>query len=575
MYQEAIAQFKEAVKIDSKFDLARENLKHVYNVSGITDADVQNWSARLDSDPKNVEYLLNLGASYYNVGRLEEAEDTLKRAAELEPSHYVAKMRLGNVLKAKGRYREALDHYLFVSSEMGKHPAYYTDLGEIYYNLGRSREAIAALKTAIEIDSGYWKPHFLISFAYGDEGQLDEASKESKIASELNPYFQNSEANLSLLEENTAAEAAGVYDNDLTNQECTSYLLGIAYKERGYLKEALAEFELALIEMPENEQLHAEIARLHLADGRLDEAASHLLKNLENDPENAAVHKILGCEHHVNGNLPAATAFYLEAFRLNSADPDILNNLGVLLYQTGLREDAERTFKKGLNRDLYHAQTNANVLVNYILKEDYPTADSFMQHYEKFAGDTPQYHEKRALFQFKMGKVNSAMEHVEKALAADAERSDALYLRGMIYLREDNLRDAVKSITEASKRNKRFIGLDLVLACSHRQSGEASVAADVSVEPSDEMIELLQAATNQGFEEIHDLLEDARKKAIEATEQESDSASAEDIEDDGERGDGLASGDPGQTQLDAHGDENAEKDGFEALDKMIEELKSL
>jgi tetratricopeptide (TPR) repeat protein len=583
MYEEAITEFKEAVKLDPKFDLARENLKYAYNISRVIDQDVQNWSARLESDPKNVEFLSNLGISYYNVGRLEEAEDTLKRAADAESSHCLARMRLGNVYKARGRYREALEHYLFVLEEMGNHPVYYTDLGEIYYNLGRSKEAIAALTTAIKIDSGYWKPHFLISFAYGDEGMLEEASKESKIASELNPYFQNAEANLSLMEEEGATlDKKGVSSGDENNRECTSYLLGVAYKERGYMKEALAEFELALIETPDNEHLHAEIAQLHLAEGQFERAAAHLLKKLESDPGNIATCKILGSEHHARGDFPEAAAYYLEAYSRDSADPDVMNNLGVLLYQTGLREDAEKMFKKGLNRSPYHVQINANVFVIYILKEDYPTAKNFLRHYEKFASETPQYHEVRALYEFKMGRVNAALEHVEKALAVDEARSDALYLKGMIHLREDNLKDAVVSITEASRLNKRFSGLDLTLSCEHRKSGQAAVVSDVSFEPGEVEIKLLQASTDHGFEEVRETIEKALEKAIEATGAVADGIAenrGEKVEegpadqDTGGGADKKKSARSKRKKRDS--DEDSDDDGFEALDKMIEELKSL
>lgn len=551
LYEEAIAEFKQAIKLDPKFDLARENIRHAYKISNAIDPDVQNWSARLESDPKNVEFLSNLGVSYHNVGQMEEAEDALKRAVEAEPSHCLSRMRLGNVYKARGRYREALEHYLPLSGEVGDHPVYYTDLGEIYYNLGRTREAIKALKTAIKIDSGYWKSHFLISFAYGDEGLLEEASKESKIASELNPYFQNAEANLSLTKEESA-----VFDNeripggDMVDEECTSYLLGIAYKERGYLKEALAEFELALIEMPDNDRLHAEIAQLHLAEGQFEKAVAHLLKNLENDPQDAATYKILGSEHHVRGNFPEATACYVEAYKIDSADPDTMNNLGVLLYQMGLCEDAERTFKKGLNRNPYHVQLNANVFVINILKEDYPTAEDFLQHCEKFASKTPKCQEMRALYEFKTGKLSAALKRVENVLAADEARSDALYLKGMIQVREDNLNGAIASVTAASRLNGRFSGLDLTLSCVHRKSGEATVAPEVSSKPGEVEIELLQASTKQEFEEVRETLERAAERAVKTTEN-------------------MAYGN-GDEKEDAH----SNNDEFGALHQMIEELKT-
>jgi tetratricopeptide (TPR) repeat protein len=516
LYEEAISQFKKALVIDPKFELARDNLWYVYRVSNIVDPDVRRWKNNLETDPENAEYRLHLGVSYHKIGYLDEAIDLLADLVEREPDHVVARIRLGNVLKEKGRYREALDHYLVVSGEMDDHPVYYTDLGEIYYNLGRTQDAIDSLKRALEIDNSFWKPHFLLSFAYGDEGLLDLALEESEAASRLNPSFGNTEANLSLsaAETEVGGAAGGDIGSEIAGEDSTALILGIAYKERGYCKEALAEFELALIETPDDDRLHMEIAKLHLTEGRPAKAQEHLLRTLELCPGSPEPYKILGCEHHVNGKLFEASACYLEAYRLDSTDTDLMNNLGVLLYQTGLREDAEKMFKKGLNRDLYHPQLNSNILVNYILKEDYSMTANFLQQIEKFAGRTPMFYEKRALFNFRMDKLDAALADIERVISLDEKRGDALYLRGMVHLRREELAEAVEAINRASRISERFTGVDLVVVCEHRPCGEVPVSPVVPFEPRDDMIELLQASTNQGFEDVREMLALAVDKAL-------------------------------------------------------------
>jgi len=585
MHEEAIAQFKKAIQIDSKFELARDNLWYVYRVSKIADPDVERWKRNLENDPDNTEYQLHLGVSYHGIGRLDDALEILAKLVKTDPEHCMARIRLGNVLKAKGRYREALEHYQSVAGEMTGHPAFHTDLGEIYYNLGRTQEAIVSLKEAIEKDCAYWKPHFLLSFAYGDEGNLEQALAESEAASRLNPSFGNTEANLSLsAHENDSVETAGLDAGDeVATEDSTALILGIAYKERGYFKEALAEFELALIEIPEDAMLHMEIAKLHLVEGRTVQAQGHLLKTLEVKPDCAQTYKILGCEHHVKGNLFEASACYLEAYRLDSSDMDLLNNLGVLLYQTGLREDAERMFKKGLNRDPYHSQLNSNILVRCILKEDYTMTANFLHQLEKFAGDTPLFFEKRALFNFKMDKLDAALADVDRAIALNSERGDAFYLRGMVHLRRENLPDAVKAINEASKISERFTGIDLVLVCDHRPAGEAAVSPVVSFEPRDDMIELLQASTTQGFDDVREMLALAVEKAVYITEAGIDKNPKEQKkprEDNFDwKHDHLAFGDAGaEISPQTNGKQKSKDDddgstGFELLNQLIDDLK--
>ncbi|MDD3643472.1 MAG: tetratricopeptide repeat protein, partial [Candidatus Krumholzibacteria bacterium] len=77
VYDEAIKQFKEALKIDPRFELARENLQYLFAETKIEDPDVSRWRQEVEKDSGNDEALLRLGISYQNMGRLEEASDIL------------------------------------------------------------------------------------------------------------------------------------------------------------------------------------------------------------------------------------------------------------------------------------------------------------------------------------------------------------------------------------------------------------------------------------------------------------------------------------------------------------------
>ena len=242
MYQEAMEQFKEALKVDPKFDLARENLRYLFAETGLDDSEVVRWRDEVKRDPENFEAMLRLGVSYQNMGRFREAADMLGAVVERNPENAMARFHLATTLKAQGLYQQALEHHQYISAHFSKSAVFHTDLGEVYYNLGRTDEAIAELNAAIKIDADYWRSHFLLSFAYGDNSQLQEALEESRVASRLNPSFQNTEANLTL----SSRAASGPLDaasapagKEVASLESTSFTLGIAYRERGFMKEAL------------------------------------------------------------------------------------------------------------------------------------------------------------------------------------------------------------------------------------------------------------------------------------------------------------------------------------------------
>ena len=518
MYVEAIEQFKEALKVDPRFDLARENLQYLFAETGLEDPDVKRWRDEVKRDPDNFEGLLRLGVSYQNMARFREASEILGAVVERNPDHTMARFHLASSLKAQGLYQQALEHYQAIGAHFAKSAVYHTDLGEAYYNLGRTDEAVAELTSAIKLDADYWRSHFLLSFAYGDNGQLQEALEESRVASRLNPSFQNTEANLTLSSYGTggsseASRAAG--SKEVASLESTSFTLGIAYRERGFITEALKEFQKALQDMPDADRVHFEIGKIHAGEGDLASAGEAFLKTLEANPEHGEAYRLLGCVYHLRGDVREAALCYLQAFRLNSADADTMNNLGVLLYQVGLREEAERMFKKGLNLKLYHMELNYNFLNCHLLKEEFMMAENIIQRFEAFMGKSPILYEKHAILNYKMNRLTLALFDIESALALDKNHSDALYLKALIFLREEDFQAAIGAMLEAAKLAPRYTGLSFFLAMGEHRAHPARVEAQLAAEPADDLIELLQCGLARRFDKIKDILVSVVEKGME------------------------------------------------------------
>jgi tetratricopeptide (TPR) repeat protein len=517
VYDEAIKQFKEALKIDPKFELARENLLYLFSETKMEDPDVSKWKKEVEEAPSNVEALLRLGVSYQNMGRLDEAAETLGQVVEKNPDHYMARIHFGSVLKAQGQHQQALEHFLNAEDNVSKSAVFHTDLGEIYYNLGRTDEAISELRNAIKIDADYWRSHFLLSFAFGDIGHYQDALEESRVASKLNPSFQNTEANLALSDDDS--ERGRSLSQDIPSLESTAFTLGTAYRERGYFKEALKEFRKALQDMSEKDRVYVEMGKVHLAEKDGLEALALLLKALEENPDNPEAFLLCGTVYHEVGDHRMAAVCYLQAFRLNSADADTMNDLGVLLYQVGLIEEAERMFKKGLNLNLYNLELNYNYLTSILFREEYLMAENLLQRLEAFTGKSAILYEKRALLHYKLNRMTLALFDIESALACDKHHADAHYLKGLIYLREDNFKGAIQSILEGAAIYPEYTGMYFLISHGEQVTVD-SVRVDSKFrdEPDDELIELLQAGVSRRFDKIRESLEsfiDDGKKYLE------------------------------------------------------------
>ncbi|MBN2184495.1 MAG: tetratricopeptide repeat protein [Candidatus Krumholzibacteriota bacterium] len=517
LYDEAINQFKEAIKIDSRFDLARENLRYLFSETKMDDPDVSLWRKEVEKDPDSDEALLRLGISYQNMGKLKEAADTLGAVVERNSDHYMARIHLGSVLKSRGLHQQALEHYLCAGEKVKNSAVFHTDLGEVYYNLGRTDEAITELLEAIKLDVEYWRSHFLISFAYGDIGNFQEALEESRTASKLNPSFNNTEANLALSEfsgERQIQNSSGG-GKDIPSMESTSFTLGMAYRERGYYKEALQELNKALLDMAEKDKVYIEIGKVNISEGEEEKSLKAFLKALEENPQNPEAFRLCGCIYHFRKEFRKAAVCYLQSFRLDSADASTMNNLGVLLYQAELFEDAERMFKKGLNINLYNIELNYNFLTCNILKEDYMMAENLIQRMEAFVGKSATLYEKRALLHYKLNRMTLALFDIESALTSDSAHSDALYLKGLVLLREENFEGAIQCVLEAAKINPQYTGYHFFIAVDdHVKADPCHVETSMHEEPDDELIEILQAGVHRRFDKIKDFLMNVVEEGI-------------------------------------------------------------
>ncbi len=82
--------------------------------------------------------------------RLEEAQDFIKRAIQLEPENYAFLDSLGWVYFHENKLDEA-ERQLTRSLELsGKDPTIHDHLGDVYFKQGKTKEAISQWETSLK-----------------------------------------------------------------------------------------------------------------------------------------------------------------------------------------------------------------------------------------------------------------------------------------------------------------------------------------------------------------------------------------------------------------------------------------
>jgi tetratricopeptide (TPR) repeat protein len=165
-----------AVETNANMDLVQDAVGNLYWWTG-RDAEAERAYLRaLEVNENDVRAMLGLAAVYRRQGRLQEAEEMHHRSIDLQPGNWRSINDFGGFLFANGRYAEAADQYQQVvflnrdnwqghgnlgtalmmagdferavpalekSLEIEPHRTIYSNLGVIYYYLGRFDESVA------------------------------------------------------------------------------------------------------------------------------------------------------------------------------------------------------------------------------------------------------------------------------------------------------------------------------------------------------------------------------------------------------------------------------------------------
>lgn len=169
---------------------------------------IQRFQDALQLDPRNVIARNNLGAALCKLGRYQEAEEQFRRAIHLRPSHPEAHSNLGTVLRWTGRPTES---EMPLRRALKLKPTYVDaqiNLSVTLVLLGRLREAKAILEKTRRIAPRNVAALVGMGQIAGHEGRLAEAETRFERALEVDPKAHDAWAALVALRRMTPADDA-------------------------------------------------------------------------------------------------------------------------------------------------------------------------------------------------------------------------------------------------------------------------------------------------------------------------------------------------------------------------------
>jgi len=220
-FEEAVASFQTAIRLDSRLPLARKKLGQALAALGRgdeADAALEAWFEQdpdrlqvavaldhlragrkdeatttlrkaLRENPDNVDALHTLAQAYWgDEERVSDIEALLRKATELAPGLVPAWIMLGMLLHQSERSEEAIPCYLRAAEIEPENPSVWSGLGADYAQIGDMEKSAAAYGRSVALQSA---PGIHMSYAHALKalGRQAEALREYRAAIADKPDF--------------------------------------------------------------------------------------------------------------------------------------------------------------------------------------------------------------------------------------------------------------------------------------------------------------------------------------------------------------------------------------------------
>lgn len=359
MTAEAVAEFTRALELDPRMTIAQRNLEIAYFDSGYYDVRVEHLRARLRRHPGDRGARWELGRTYALLGDASHAADAFRAVLRESPGDVEAMVQLALAESAGGDPEAAAEWLGRAIALAPDRPELHFQLGQVAYHRGLNDEALRHLARAIALAPDDADAHYLQAFVLGDMGRHEEARAATQRAMQLSPSLGRAHANLSLERFDTGSydrarevrEARGLPDamRVAEDRPLAHYNLGFAFRQKGYLAEALREYRLALDRGEAQDLVLQAMAEVHLL--RKDSTAAVALYDrlLREQPHSPKLWNERGIALHQDGRHADAAASYERAIAADGRYVLAMNNLAVAHHHAGQGDRALEALGRALH----------------------------------------------------------------------------------------------------------------------------------------------------------------------------------------------------------------------------------
>jgi tetratricopeptide (TPR) repeat protein len=363
LHAEAVEAFLRALALDPRMRTAARNLEVAAASPDACDERLARLQDRIAADPDDRSALREQAHLTRVIGRIADAIRQLDALIAEDPDDGEALFERGLIEQRAGDLRRA-QRWFERAVNAGAVSDARLHLAEVLYQRGQNEQALDLLDQLLADSPRHADAHLLRGFLLGDMGHHEKARLATRRAAELNPALETVQSDLSLDTGSTSLLNASSMMAIDPDGALARYGLGLAFRQRGYFREARAEFERAIAQGEDGRLVQHALAELDLIDG--DSAGARVrYEKLLTEQESARWWSEHGVALHQGGDVASAADSYRRALRIDPRDALAYNNLGVALADRGDADAAREALTRAAELDptLVRARRNlANLL---------------------------------------------------------------------------------------------------------------------------------------------------------------------------------------------------------------------
>ena len=298
------------------------------------------WYRRAQQlDPAALDWPYLLGVVQAERGRNDDAARSLRDAAEKQPRYLPARLRLAEVLLARGEADASAALYDEMLKEHPEAPQAHYGRGRVDAVRGRPAAAVERFRRATELFAGFGAAYYALGLAYRDLGQAEDARSALRL-------YEAHRMEAPPLDDPVLARVRQLKTGPLAR-----LAEGVRLGQAGDIEGSIREHEAAVEGDASLAQAHANLISLYGRAGRWDKAEEHYRAAVALAPGLAEAHYDYGVVLVEQRRPREAAEAFARALAINPNYAAAHNNLGNMLEAEGRAPEAESHYRAAIAND--------------------------------------------------------------------------------------------------------------------------------------------------------------------------------------------------------------------------------